>query len=438
MERHRSSSGNDAPRKRAKTYVHPNPNRTSFRIPFLFLNTGLALFAAFHLLALASGYGWLDAHHRSPGGWAAAHLLVLGWATMTAMGAAYQLLYVVLQTKLHSEGLAYVHYAVYALGTVGLVLAFRAFSPAAITAFGALAACGIALFAWNLARTLLHARQWNTITLSTAGALACLVLAALIGVAMGASFWLGAGSALHARLFVAHLWLGAIGWFGLLITGYTYKLLPMFYLAHGYPRRLEGVVLLLWSAAVLVGALGALAGGDSAVQVAALFVLVLAMIAFVRHIAVILRHRHKANPGVGIACSVWSARSVAVAAVLALLVAVFYPQTASIPRTAHLAGAAYLWGWVGFTILGYLSKIVPFLWWTHKYGPKVGKEPVPSLAELLNDRLAGRTLAVMALAFLLFMAALAAGWTPLAKASGMVLSLAALGYTVLLATTFMK
>ncbi|GAB6932439.1 hypothetical protein JCM14719A_07920 [Calditerricola satsumensis] len=292
---------------------------------------------------------------------------------MTAMGAAYQLLHVVLQTKLHSEGLAYVHYAVYALGTVGLVLAFRAFSPAAITAFGALAACGIALFAWNLARTLLRARQWNTVTLSTAGALACLVLAALIGVAMGASFWLGAGSALHARLFTAHLWFGAIGWFGLLITGYTYKLLPMFYLAHGYPRRLEGVVLLLWSAAVL-----------------------------------------------------------------ALLVAVFFPQAVSIPRAAHLAGAAYLWGWVGFTILGYLSKIVPFLWWTHKYGPKVGKEPVPSLAELLNDRLAGRTLAVMALAFLLFMAALAAGWIPLAKASGMVLSLAALGYTILLAKTFTK
>jgi len=438
MESHLSSHGNEAPRKRTKTYTHPNPNRTSFRIPFLFLNTALVLFAVFHFLALATGYGWLDSHPRSPGTWAAAHLFVLGWATMTAMGAAYQLLHVVLQTKLHSERLAYVHYTFFALGVAGLILAFRAFSPTAITAFGTLTACGIALFTWNLARTLHHARQWNSITLSTAGALVFLVLAALTGVAMGANYWLGAGNTLHARLFTAHLWFGPIGWFGLLITGYTYKLLPMFYLAHGYPRRLEGIVFLLWSAAVLVGALGALVGGGAGTQAVAGFLLVLALITFVRHIAVILRHRHKANPGSGIAWSVWAARGITVAAVLAFLVAVFFPQAASAPRAVHLVGFVYLWGWVGFTILGYLSKIVPFLWWTHKYGPKVGKEPVPSLADLLKDRLVGRTLATMGLAFLLFIAALAAGWIPLAKASGMVLSLAALGYTVLLAKTFTK
>ena len=38
-------------------------------------------------------------------------------------------------------------------------------------------------------------------------------------------------------------------------------------------------------------------------------------------------------------------------------------------------------------MLGYLYKIVPFLVWTHKYSEKVGKEKVPTLKEMMNEKL---------------------------------------------------
>ena len=46
----------------------------------------------------------------------------------------------------------------------------------------------------------------------------------------------------------------------------------------------------------------------------------------------------------------------------------------------------YIVGWIIFSILGYLYKIVPFLWWTHKYSDRIGKEKVPTMGEMINEK----------------------------------------------------
>jgi Ca2+/Na+ antiporter len=43
--------------------------------------------------------------------------------------------------------------------------------------------------------------------------------------------------------------------------------------------------------------------------------------------------------------------------------------------------------WIIFSMLGYLYKIVPFLYWTYKYSEKVGKENVPMLKDMMNENL---------------------------------------------------
>jgi hypothetical protein len=47
---------------------------------------------------------------------------------------------------------------------------------------------------------------------------------------------------------------------------------------------------------------------------------------------------------------------------------------------------AALVGWLGQSIIGYLYKIVPFLIWHARYGPLVGREPVPLMRELVHER----------------------------------------------------
>jgi hypothetical protein len=49
---------------------------------------------------------------------------------------------------------------------------------------------------------------------------------------------------------------------------------------------------------------------------------------------------------------------------------------------------SYLLLWIVLSILGYLYKIVPFLWWTHKYSKEIGKQSVPALKEMMNEKIA--------------------------------------------------
>src|SRR5690625_1091657 len=42
---------------------------------------------------------------------------------------------------------------------------------------------------------------------------------------------------MHQAIFNSHLAFGIIGWFSLLIFGFSYKLVPMFSLSHGYSQK---------------------------------------------------------------------------------------------------------------------------------------------------------------------------------------------------------
>jgi hypothetical protein len=45
-------------------------------------------------------------------------------------------------------------------------------------------------------------------------------------------------------------------------------------------------------------------------------------------------------------------------------------------------------GWCALAICGHLTKIIPFLIWLHRYGPGMGRRPVPLLRDLLPQRAA--------------------------------------------------
>lgn len=408
-----------------------------FRIPFSFIATGIVSFMLFHLLTGIDFAGWMSAAPRSPEGWFQVHLLVLGWATMIAMGAVYQLLNVVLQNESYSVGLGFVHYGLFTAGTTGLLLGFRFLETAWIAAFATLACAGILVFAWNIGRTLLRAKQWNSVTISTACAVGWLVLTAVSGLLMGTNFQFNYLGLAHERLFGTHIWFGAIGWFGLLITGFSYKLLPMFYLSHDYPLKLERWIIVLWNGAVVFGAAGFLFGSRLAI-VAALAQLSAAVILYNRHITAIASRKHKRTPGAGIAWAVWSSRGLIGLSAAALIVTAFPPAAVSPERLATAGLWAYLYGWVALTIMAYLSKIAPFLWWTYKYGPRAGKGQVPTMGQLLAEQPIHIGLSAVTLYFIVLLAGIAAGIGPVIAFGGVLLSAAAMLYMVQIAYVFTR
>lgn len=409
-----------------------------FRLPFLFIFTGIVSFVLFQILSLFDLAHWMVEHPRNPTGWFRIHLLVLGWATMIAMGAVYQLINVVLQSKIYSEKLGFVQYGFFAAGTAGLLFGFQTLRMAWIAGFATLALIGILLFAWNVGVTLVRAWQWNAITISTACAVGYLTLTGMTGMLMGLNFRFNLWGGVHEQLFGAHIWFGAIGWFGLLITGFSYKMLPMFYLSHAFPTSLQTSVLLLWNAGVWVGACSFLFDGNGLMKRLGLLFVVLAVTVYNVHLAQIYKHRHKPKPGTGIEWSVRSARALMLAGWIALLLSFCYPEQMVQSSAIVMIGWIYLWGWVAVTILAYLSKIAPFLWWTHKYGPQVGKRKIPVMADLIDERKVSIGLAAIISSLLIMLCGLGLNLPWLISAGGCALSLGSLFYISLIARVFTR
>ena len=409
-----------------------------FRLPFLFIMTGMAGFIVFHAASLLSLSTWFAGGLRGPSGWFHIHLFVLGWATMLAMGAVYQLISVILQSKIYSERLGYVHYVLFTSGLSGLLFGFWSGKPPLIAGFAILTLAGILLFSWNMAVTMFRASQWNAITISAACSVLYLLLTGLSGLVMGVNFFLGQWAELHARLFGAHIWLGSIGWFGLLITGFSYKMLPMFYLAHHFPIRLQSVTLLLWNVGVLTGASSFLFDGGFWSKWFALLLITAAVIVYTIHIGQIQKFRHKANPGLGIKWSVYGTQAFAVFSVFMLLYSLCFPQKLLDAKSVLLAGWIYLGGWVSFTILCYVSKIVPFLWWTHQYGNQVGKTGTPTMADLLDEKKVQAGLAAIALSFIILFAGLVLDQQLIMMIGGIAFSLLSLAYISMVGLVFTR
>jgi hypothetical protein len=413
-------------------------SQTSFRLPFLFIATGIVSFVLFHILSLSSLAAWTMEYPRGPVGWTNTHLLVLGWGTMVAMGAVYQLMNVVLQKDLYSRPVGYAHYFSFTIGFIGLMLGFYFGRVIWIGAFASLALLGILLFAWNIGAALLHARQWNTVTIGAACAVSYLVLTGLTGLTMGLDFPLNFLGIWHDRFLGAHLWFGAIGWFGLLIASFSFKLLPMFYLSHGHSVRWEKPILILWNGAVILGAIAMLSGAGLPLLWAAFLLLTAAFAAYTRYIKHVMAKKHKSSPGEGIIFSVWAVSGFLMFLLFVLVFAIWFPEQAARTESIVILGWVYLWGWVALTILGYMSKIVPFLWWTHKYGALVGKVPTPSLSQMVNERYVRAFLHLTGTAMLVLILGLSFSWPVVVMIGGCVLSIFSVAYIGLVANVFLK
>lgn len=413
-----------------------------FRLPFLFIITGLVSFSLFQLLSLLDFATWLTVFGdapRYPIGWTRVHLLVLGWATMIAMGAVYQLIPVVLQNhSLFSKNLGYVHYFFFTIGTAGLLIGFQTMQVMWIAGFATVAFIGILLFAINIGVTLARARKWNTITISVACAVTYLVLTGTSGMLMGLNFYFEQWGDFHEQLLGAHICFAAFGWFGLLITGFSYKMFPMFYLSHGHPELLQKVVIALWNAGVLVGALSFLFNGPGWLKWSSLLFIVLGMISYSIHLSQIVQHRHKPNPGTGMKWSLSLAHTVTLVGVVIVILFPFIPDMILQSRMVVILGWLYLWGWVGLTMLSYLSKIVPFLWWTHKYGPLIGKKKIPTMSDLINDRHVHIGLTAIISSLFILMVGLSWNQAWITSIGGSVLALSSLIYISLIAKVFTK
>lgn len=311
------------------------------------------------------------------------HVVTLGFAASIIMGALYQLAPVVLEIRLHSERLVRWHFAAHVVGLAGMVSSFWIWDLKLAGLFGCVMGLGIGLFAYNLGRTIARAPEWNVVALAISSALFWLAATLLAGLYLAAtkcwSFSPFAGiSAMHA-----HAHLGGIGVFLMLIAGVSFKLVPMFSLSEiQNARRAVGAILLL-NAALLGLFVTMLLSNPWKLAFSILIVAALALYGW--ELIAILRARKRQRLDWGLKYFITAVGLLGPVSLLGVFLS--WPNLVVNERIGQLEnvyGLLALLGVVTLAILGMLYKIVPFLVWQTRYSREIGRNKVPTLADLYS------------------------------------------------------
>ncbi|WML47742.1 hypothetical protein RCG23_20725 [Neobacillus sp. PS3-34] len=370
-------------------------NETNIKLPFSFILFSQAALILSQFILLFNGGLMAEGVFRIPAVWSAAHLFILGWALMGAMGAMYQLVPVAFLTPIWSEKFGCIQYAFTSLG-ISLFAAALFYAPHKALIPGVLTIIGIGMFVFQMVMTLKSQAKPNILTLFVGTALLCLLFTISLGLILVYSLKTGFMSCDYQALFKSHLLLGLAGWFTLLIFGFSYKMVPMFSLSHGFSMKHAKYVFMFYSAGIAITLISFFTANTSEAKVGFAF-LFTGFLLFAWHVAAILKKRLKKKLD-----KPFSVAILAIGFGAAIHLAAFLCLWSSNP--GELLGPiiyVYIFLWIALSILGYLYKIIPFLWWTHKYSKEIGKRAVPSLKEMMNEKTAIPLFSIFVLGVLL-------------------------------------
>ncbi len=404
----------------------PRPSILSPVAPLTYL-----VCAAVAFLAAALSVAWLApelaGHYYHPRVLALTHTVTLGWVTLAIMGASYQLIPIVLERELWSERIARWQLAVLVVAVVGMVAHFHLGTWPGLTAAAGLLAIGIALHLLNVGMSLRGSTEWTFTARLVVLAYGGLALTTLFGLALAVN---------HVCPFLpgetfptlhAHVHLALLGWVAPMILAVAARVYPMFFLAPA-PRRWHSGVQFWGLTAGVPAVVAGLLSAPALLVVGALTVAAVAA-AHAAWIGEMAGGRKRPGLDWGLRFVLTATVFLAPAAILAVAMAM---DRLARPRVALAYAVLILGGWVSLTIVGMMLKIVPFLVWYRVYGPRAGREPVPTLAQLSWPRAEGLAYVLLTGGVMLLAATVLVGEIAWIRAAGTMLALGALAFAAAL------
>lgn len=399
--------------------------------PFL-LVAPLGLLAAGVLLAL-TGEDVLLAIN-APRMVAITHATVLGWLTLSVMGALYQLGPAVLGGKLKSVRLAHIQLWLHVASVVGFVLALNEWDVVWMGFAGVGLVASFILFLINAIPGVAWFRRGSMPRMYLS--LALLFLAVTVGFGIT---WVGTLEHLWFPVTMGrlsgHAHMGVIGWLGLMVMGVSYQLVPMFNVIQDRTPRLAKPALAVTAGATAVAGLWLMS--DPSPMVRVFLALGLSVGPGLWGIDMVLLLRARARRKLDVqGRSTFLSLAFLAAAALAGLAAAAGERLApgGSPARLELAyGVLGIGGWAGITLIGNSYKILPFLVWYHRYRQLAGTRPIPLVADLYSERWAHATVAVHAVGVLVVAAGALAGSLQAIHAGGIGLATGAGLHLVVLA-----
>jgi len=351
------------------------------RVPLPFLLAGV-VFLALGLAAFPFVAGLLAEGFYHPDLLAVVHAITLGFVLVVFVGASIQLLPVLTGVPVGRTVLARAGGALAVLGVLAMLAGFTAVSWPAVAGGGFAVLAGMALFVAALAPLLSAARK-DPVLLGFALAFGALLLNAVVGLLLAFDRHHILFSGAPTDRLAAHVHLGLLGVFTVAIFAVESKLLPMFLLGPvPAARRVRATLFSLSAGALLLAS--ALAFRFSILPGAAF--VAAAYVLQVGSLASVLAGRKRKEVDAGFLYALSAHADLALALLVGLTIA--SGAGAGTPlafRLPVLYGFLLLCGWLLQAVVGFLSKILPFLVWQVVYAPRVGLGPVPTLKDLSPD-----------------------------------------------------
>jgi hypothetical protein len=330
-------------------------------------------------------------YHLTPTLIAITHLIILGWVSIVIFGALYQLIPVVMEVKIYSEKLAYATLGVMVTGLIFLITGFLKFEFKAsfeVITGASFVITGVVMFAFNTLKSAAASQKKSISRLYIIASGLYLLLNVSLGLFMVLNMsynWLATA---HTEFLKAHLVVGLIGWFLMLIIGVAARLLPMFLIVH----KLKEVYLkwgfyLLNSGILLSFTLVWIPEYPKELFAAALILILAGLILFLLFSYDVFskRMRKKLDSGMkptAIALIMFALSLIAFAAVYAGND--FFGLPAG--RLEIVAGILMIYGFFTGIILGQTYKTLPFIIWLFHYQKLVGRQKTPLPGELFNEK----------------------------------------------------
>lgn len=354
-----------------------SPDRPHLPPPAVFLAAavlGFPIVAAFVVVA-AAHLARLDYH-----AWpvlVANHLVTLGWGTMVAVGALYQLYPAAAGVRRDPPRTDAVAAVFYITAVVAMAAGFWfRWVPAILAGGSALVGTVLLLdvMAW---RVTVRRRRWSWPLTYAATAMLALLGVMAWGLLLAANWRWAFWPALLGPLGLGvHLPLGLVGWFGLLVTGISYYLLPRFADHRATAARFASPVY----AALVAGMLGLVAGAGGWTGATRLGLGLLGVGGLLYAADVwdfVSSWRGRGRDITRLHWMVIAAETVALSAGLIAHAVRLLPGDPT--RWAVAAVVLFLLGWLTLAIMGQVYKVTPFLMWFYRFYRRIPAYEVPRL-----------------------------------------------------------
>jgi hypothetical protein len=356
-----------------------------------FLSVPIGVLVAAFIL-MATGVAALSSPWM-PHALALTHTFTLGVLAMGMIGALYQMTPVIAGIPVPLARLAHLVHVLLLAGLAGFLWRLLGGPTYAMSSAILCFAAALLLFLLPLGWALLHPATKNETVQGMRLAILSLAAITVTGLVMAWGF-AGGIVPLDRMLWVQiHLSLALLGWVGGLIMAVSWQVIPMFYLAQSVDKAtmswmfgllLAGLVLTLCVPLASVFTGEGISGFLTPGKLAAIAALPAAFVIWLLHPALILRNiaRRKRKRSDASLLFWKTGLGTALLMIPIATAALLLPD----PRWQVLFGWIAIWGWAAMIMHGMLSRIVPFLVWFHRYSPRVGLEPVPSMRSLLSQR----------------------------------------------------